>query len=105
MLEAFGPASNVLPLIWVSHRSMALLTTFSERADVDLAVLPDLSALPVHICIFELASVCLLQICEVVDAFTLKDASDEAAFIVTAIGPLVATMAILLTVSEQSCIL
>ena len=60
MLETFGPASDVLPLIRVSHRSMALLATFSERADIDFAVLPDLSALPVHVCIFELASVGLL---------------------------------------------
>ena len=105
MLEAFGPASNVLPLIRVSHRSMALLATFSKRADIYFAVIPDLSTLTVHVCIFELASVGLLQVCEVVDAFTLKNASDEAALIVTAIGPLVATMAILLTVSEQSCIL
>ena len=105
MLETFGPASNILPLIWVSHGSMALLATFSESADVDLAILPDLSALTIHVCIFELASIGLLQVCKVVDAFTLKDASDEAALIVTAIGPFVTTMAILLTVSEQSSIL
>ena len=105
MLETFGPASNVLPLVWVSHRSMALLATFSEGADIDFAVLPDLSALTVHVRIFELASVGLLQVREVVDAFALKDASNEATFIVTAIGPLISTMAIFLTVGEQSCIL
>ena len=105
MLLILDPRTSVLLLArWICHNAFALTTTLLKLPCKNSAIFPYFSALTVHICIFELASVRLLQVSKEVHSMTFKHTFGEVAFVVAAIGPLVPPGAVFLAVDELTLV-
>ena len=105
MFQILLPVTSVLSLVWIGHRSLTILAALLKVTNVDFAVQPDLFAEAFHVCIPELPCVSLLQVCEVVCSFAIKDAVLEVTLVVACICPLVATMAIFLALFKMPYVL
>lgn len=105
MFLILDPRTSVLLLArWIGHNAFALTATLLKLPCKNPAILPNFSALTIHVCIFELAGVSLLQVGEEVHSMTFKHALGEVTFIVAAIGPLVPPGAVFLAVDKLALV-
>lgn len=99
------PWTVVLFLIRVGHTALSVLPPLLELAGVHFSIMPDFSAIPLHVGIFELASVGFLQVCKEVDAMAIEHSIREVALIVAAISPCVKAFSVLFALLEHACVL
>ena len=105
MLLILDPWTSVLLLArWIGHNAFALTATFLKLPCKYAAILPHFSALTIHICIFKLASVRLLQVGEEVHSMAFKHAIGKIALIIASVGPLVPPGTIFLAVDELTLV-
>lgn len=92
------PRALILLLVWVGHGSFAVLASLLELTDVAFSIEPLLSAVTIHVCIFEVASVGLLKIGEIVSPVAFENALRKVSLVVATVGPFVLAISVFLRV-------
>ena len=101
MLLILDPRASVLLLSrLIGHSAFTLASSFVELPGVYAAIFIDFRPLAIHVGIFELSSVRLLHVGEVVHAMALENTVGELAFVVAAVGPFVPPGAMFLALDE-----
>jgi hypothetical protein len=100
MLLVIAPRAYVLRAIGPHEGALAILLSILKVSLVLATVIPELDAAALNRALLELTLIDLVHICEIVLAMSLELAVDEISFVVGAISPLKAALALLLTLEE-----